>query len=308
MPIFTNKAGKLTRVDEISFALEKDMQKLTEENLHQIFSLQLVKSEFALNDLRIDTLAFDPENKAFVVIEYKNDQNFSVIDQGYAYLALLLNNKAEFILCYNENCGANLKKEDIDWSQSRVMFITPTFTKYQQQAINFRDLPIELWEIKKFANEIILYSQLKSPESSESIKTVSKSKVVAKVSEEVKVYSEEDHLQYASAMRELYSDFKSQVLNLGNDIQIVPKKEYIAFKRKTNFVDVDMQKTQIKIHINLRKGQLDDPKNIARDVSSIGHYGNGDYEIMFSKKDDITYLMTLIKQAYDKNFVVRGSG
>jgi hypothetical protein len=33
-----------------------------------------------------------------------------------------------------------LDKEAIDWSQSRIIFITPEFTKYQQQAIGFKDL------------------------------------------------------------------------------------------------------------------------------------------------------------------------
>ncbi len=61
------------------------------------FWFDFVKSEFQLNDLRMDTLAFDKETKSFVIVEYKKSSTFSVIDQGYAYLALLLNNKADFI-------------------------------------------------------------------------------------------------------------------------------------------------------------------------------------------------------------------
>ncbi|MFZ1875504.1 MAG: hypothetical protein WAU25_00560, partial [Nitrososphaeraceae archaeon] len=66
-----------------------------------------------------------------------------VIDQGYAYLALLLNNKADFILLYNET-GEKKTLNEVDWSQSRVIFISPSFTTYQRKAIEFRDLPIEL--------------------------------------------------------------------------------------------------------------------------------------------------------------------
>jgi RecB family endonuclease NucS len=58
-----------------------------------LFELDLVKSEFELHGLRIDTLAFDNESKAFVIIEYKKDRNFSVVDQGMAYLNLMLNKK-----------------------------------------------------------------------------------------------------------------------------------------------------------------------------------------------------------------------
>ncbi|MGI6481685.1 MAG: hypothetical protein ACOX08_00215, partial [Methanobacterium sp.] len=39
--------------------------------------------------------------------------NFSVIDQGYAYLALLLNNTADFILEYNESKDDFLGKKDV---------------------------------------------------------------------------------------------------------------------------------------------------------------------------------------------------
>ncbi len=92
-----------------------------------------MKSEFELHGLRVDTLAFDNESKAFVIIEDKKDRNFSVVDQGMAYLNLMLNNKADFILEYNERSHSShsLKREEIDWSQSRIIFISPEFTKYQ---------------------------------------------------------------------------------------------------------------------------------------------------------------------------------
>ena len=114
------------------------MHKLCENNLQKIFGLLFVKREFSLNSFRIDTLAFDENNKAFVIIEYKNTSNFSVIDQGYAYLSLMLNNKADFILEYNENCNSTLKREDVDWSQSRVIFVSPVFNNYQKESINFK--------------------------------------------------------------------------------------------------------------------------------------------------------------------------
>ncbi|MGH9952883.1 MAG: hypothetical protein ACRD5J_14765, partial [Nitrososphaeraceae archaeon] len=111
---------------------------------------EFITSEFELDGLRVDTLGFDKESKSFVVIEYKRDKNISVIDQGYAYLALLLNNKADFILVYNETGEEKkLKKNEVDWSQSRVIFVSPSFTLYQRKAIEFKDLPIELWEVKE---------------------------------------------------------------------------------------------------------------------------------------------------------------
>jgi len=301
--IFKNATNKLIRIKQLSFKLEKEIQNLTENNLQDVLGLQIVKSEFSLNGLRIDTLAYNNENNSFVIIEYKRDKSFSVIDQGYAYLSLMLNNKADFILEYNENCDKNIKRDNVDWSQSRVLFVSPTFSKYQQQAINFKDLPIELWEISKYENNLIQYTRLKSHENSESIKKISKTNnIVSNVTNEVKVYTEDDHLGNCSEeIRLLYRELKTQILSIDDNIEIVPKKKYIAFKVERNFVDILPQKSKIKFWLNLAKGQLKDVGSIARDVSIVGHWGNGDYEISFSNSDELPVLLSLIKQSYEKN-------
>ena len=88
MEIYSLENGKLNYVEGIEFKLEKDIQSLCEGNLRTLFDLQLVTSEFTLQNLRIDTLAFDSKAKSFVVIEYKKDKNLSVIDQGFSYLSV----------------------------------------------------------------------------------------------------------------------------------------------------------------------------------------------------------------------------
>jgi len=301
MPIYRIDK-KLEYIKEKPFHLEKEIQDLTENNLKTIFGLDKVKSEFALNSFRIDTLAFDVEANAFVIIEYKRNQNFSVIDQGYAYLALMLNNKADFILEFNETQSRTLKRNDVDWSQSRVLFVSPKFTNYQREAINFKDLPIELWEVKRFENNTVSYDQIQKSGAQESIKTISKSDdTIEKVAKEIKVYSISEHLERASEpIKELYEKFKISVLNFDN-IEIKPKKKYIAFVAGTNVVDVKIQRNSLKIHINLKKGELEDTKQITRDVSNIGHHGNGDYELQFQNDENLEYIMSLIKQSLKRN-------
>lgn len=302
MNLFHLDRGQLNPLDEENFSLEKDIQKLTEENLQKIFDLHYVSSEFTVQDLRIDTLAFDPELKSFVIIEYKRDKSFSVIDQGYAYLSLMLSNRAEFILEYQKH-GKLLKKDDIDWSQSRVIFVSPSFTQYQQRAIQFKNIPIELWEIKKYQRNLIAYTRINRPENTPSMTALApRNEEIKKVTREVKVYTEQDHISSASEpVQELYEKLKRSILELGDDIKIAPRKLYIAFKRKVNFVDIEFQKSRLKIYINLRKGTLDDPKKLARDIKEVGHWGNGDYLILLSDNQNIPYVLTLIKQAYDKN-------
>jgi len=293
---------KLEYIKEKPFKLEKEIQDLTEENLKAILGLDFVKSEFALNNFRIDTLAFDKEANAFVIIEYKRDKNFSVIDQGYAYLSLMLNNKADFILEFNENLEKTLKRNDVDWSQSRVLFISPSFTNYQREAINFKDLPIELWEVKRFENNTVSYEQIQKAGAQESIKTISKSdQTIDNVAKEIKVYSEQEHLENVNEeIIELYEKFKSAIQNLDN-LEIKPKKKYIAFVSGRNVIDILPQKKALKMWINMSKGELDDSKNITRDVSTTGHWGNGDYEIQTNNDDDLEYILSLVKQSIKKN-------
>ncbi|HLM61683.1 MAG TPA: DUF5655 domain-containing protein [Pyrinomonadaceae bacterium] len=294
--------GKIQPVLEQTFKLEKDIQNLTEKNLSTVFDLQFVKSEFSLNNFRIDTLAFDSKAKAFVIIEYKRDKNFSVIDQGYAYLSLMLNNKADFILEFNENGNQTLKKSDVEWSQSRVIFVSPSFTNYQREAINFKDLPIELWEVKKYSNASVIYNQIKTAGSQESVKTISKQdKTIVKVNQEIKVYTEKEHLEKSDdEIKELYERVKEAVQNLG-ELEIKPKKLYIAFIAKTNVIDIHLQKQNLRIWINLKKNELDDPKKLAKDVSQTGHWGNGDYQLDLKNDEELEYILSLIKQSLNKN-------
>jgi len=290
-------------VAEKDFILEKDIQKIVEKNMESIFGIRFIASEFELKDLRVDSLGYDIESNSFVIFEYKRDKNFSVIDQGYAYLSLLINNKAEFVLFHNEKSSMQLKKNEVDWSQSKVIFVSPSFTIYQRKAIGFRDLPIELWEVKTYSNNTVVFNQLQAPEKSESILTISqKSEVVRRVSQEVKVHTEQYHLDKANEnIKSIYRELKETILLTGSDIKIKPKAKYVAFVRNTNFADVVIYRNQINLFLNMSKGALNDPRNFARNVSTVGHWGNGDYEVIVSDLTEIGYLSSLIRQSYDKN-------
>lgn len=292
----------LEQIKELPFKLEKEIQSLTEQNLATIFGLDFVRSEFSIGNFRLDTLAYDKDASSFVIIEYKRDKNFSVIDQGYAYLSLMLNNKADFILEYNENNKNTLKRDDIDWSQSRVVFISPNFTTYQKEAINFKDLPIELWEVKRYNNKTISYNQIQTSGSQESIKTISRQdETIEKVTREIKVFTEQEHLDGISdEIKELYEKFKNAILNLDN-LEVKPKKLYIAFVSNKNVIDIRLQKNGLKMWLNLQYGQLDDPKGICRNVSQTGHWGNGDYELQVNSDDNLEYILSLVKQSLKKN-------
>nr|WP_291118997.1 DUF5655 domain-containing protein [Flavobacterium sp. UBA6135] len=302
MILYNNNSNKLTQVKENPFKLERDIQNIFENNLQDIMGLQIVKSEFTIKNKRIDTLAYDKQTNAFIIIEYKRDKNYSVVDQGLTYLNLMLQNKAEFILTYNETLKDVLHSKDVDWSQSRVAFVSPSFTENQISASDFKDFGIELWEVKQFENNIISINSIKKSSGAQSIKPLlENSEKLKEVKENIKVYTEEDHFKNANDNTiELYEKFKTSILNLADNIEVLPQKYYIAFKKGSNISDVEIQKKSLKIFINTKIGMLDDPKGLAKDVSNIGHRGNGDFQIQIENDNDLEYIMSLIKQVLKK--------
>jgi len=298
MTIYTNTNNNLVEISEKPFKLEREIQSLFEQNLIVVMGLTLVKSEFTIRGKRIDTLAYDEQANAFIIIEYKRDKNVSVIDQGFTYLSLMLENKTDFIVEYNEQGRHSLKRDNVDWSQTRVAFVSPSFTDNQIQATNFKDIAIELWEVKRYDNNTISISQIKKSKAAESIKPLAQQNAeLQRVTEEIKVYTEDEHTERAGELiSELYEKFKSGVLNLADDIEIRPQKYYIAFKKNKNLVCFELQKKKMKISIGARIGTLDDAKGITKDVSGRGHFGTGDYEIQVDSDKDLEYIMSLVKQ------------
>jgi len=305
LKLFIQDKGQLNLIRSKPFNLEKEIHDLVEQNVEELFDLEFVKSEMSIGGFRFDTLCYDVENNSFVIIEYKKGSSYSVIDQGYTYLSTLLNNKSDFILEYNENKEKTLKRDDIDWTQSRIIFISPKFSEYQKHSINFKNVPFELWEIKRFENGLIGFDKhlTNSEESIDTFSTEIEDTVVKKVSQEVKVHKESDHLnqsRVSQGIKELYQELKKRILDLGDDIDVVPRSMYIGFKRDTNFIDIKLTTKSLWCWINMKKGELDDPNELCRDVSQIGHYGNGDYDLRVKSDTDLDYLMFLIKQSYKK--------
>ena len=305
MMLYELNGKKLTHIRSNPFKLEKDIQDVVEENLEELFGLEFVKSELSVEGFRFDTLCFDKETNSFVIIEYKKGTNYSVIDQGYTYLSVLLNNKSDFILEYNETKDHTLKRDDVDWSQSRIIFISPKFSEYQKTSINFKNVPFELWEISRFRNDTIGLNRIET-RSDVDINTTTKDEknVVKQVSKEVVKIDEDYHL-WKSKNRpreivELYQVLKNRILQLGDDIEVKFNKQTIGFKRYRTFSDLIIYNRGIIVMINLKKGELNDPMNRTEDVSQKGKWGNGDYRVKLQSENDLEYVMSLIKQSYDK--------
>jgi predicted transport protein len=295
MSIFIIKNQKLIPVKEVEFNLEKDIQRLTENNLETIFGLEFVASEFNLENFWIDTLAFDPETKAFVIIEYKKQQNISIMDQGQTYLNLLLDHKAEVLLEYNERKNKNLKRKDVMWDQTRVIFIAPSFTPYQKRALHPK-LPFELWEVKKYEDNLIVYNQIQPLILERTGKPVPS--LIGRAGKEIKINTVEDIINKCSPFqKEVIRAIEEIVFELGTDIKEGAGKSSITFRTAKPFLQILMfgrERNAINVYFN-EGYKLKDNKKLLGGRGRIGR------SIRIYSLDQISEIKDYIKQAYENS-------
>jgi uncharacterized protein with ParB-like and HNH nuclease domain/predicted transport protein len=112
-------------------------------------------------------------------------------------------------------------------------------------------------------------------------------------------YTLDAHPYLAGPVRDLFEELRKRILNIDSSVTEHVLKLYVAYKTQTNFVDVVPQKGQLKLSLGLTIDQLQDPQGWGRDVSGVGHWGNGEVEVTVSQVADLDYLMNLIHQAYE---------
>jgi predicted transport protein len=308
MAIYITSGNQLKTVREKKFNLERDIQKLTEENIETIFGLKFVSgfsnNEFCVKvqeqDFYIDTLAYDENLHSFVIIEYKKDRNFSVIDQGFSYLSAMLHNKAEFVLELNRRLGKSFDKSDIDWEESRLIFISPQFTNYQRNAINFKDLPFSLYEVRAYENGIMEFDPIKAYRTTESIQTFTKDKIVNDVSKEVKVYSLDDLVPSSwGTTLSLLTEFEKQLMTSQPETRVKYTKKYIAYMSKhgRNYVEIVPNKRGLKLYFRFPHDYIKSSLEII-DCSKIGHWTNGQCHALVSDTEQIPEAVKLSKESF----------
>jgi uncharacterized protein with ParB-like and HNH nuclease domain/predicted transport protein len=122
-------------------------------------------------------------------------------------------------------------------------------------------------------------------------------------------YSIEDHLHLAenSPMRPLFDELRRRILDIDPCVTEEFLKLYVAYKAETNFVDVVPQRGKLRLSLNMPFYELNDPRGMARDVTNLGRWGNGDVEVALDRPEDLAYVMGLIQQSYERQ-IGNGAG
>jgi uncharacterized protein with ParB-like and HNH nuclease domain/predicted transport protein len=120
--------------------------------------------------------------------------------------------------------------------------------------------------------------------------------------ENAETYSIDDHPNLASKkpMRPIFEALRKEILVLDPCVSEEFLKLYVAYKAETNFVDVIPQSKRLRLSLNMEFHEIHDPKGLAKDVTNLGQWGNGNVEVELNSIDDIPYAIGLVRQAFEK--------
>ncbi len=113
-------------------------------------------------------------------------------------------------------------------------------------------------------------------------------------------YSIQDHPNLlAPSLHPVFEAFRKAVLALDPCVTEEFLKTYVAYKAETNFVDVVPQAKRLRLALNMRFAEINDPKGLCKDVTGIGRWGNGDIDVGLSTLDELPYVIGLVRQSLE---------
>ena len=291
-------SGEVQELPSKQVALEKDLQKLLEENMFTFFGVTFLKSEYKITNGRMDSIGID-ENNCPVIFEYKRSVNENVINQGLFYLDWLLDHKADFKLLVMDVLGKE-KAANIDWSMPCVICIANDFTKFDEHAVNQMQRNIKLVRYRKFGDNLIAFEHLNAPQ----VQPITYEEPQTKPSSK-SGWKDKDFKQYFAEAGEknqnIFYSIRDYVLSLGDDIAENQLKLYVAFKKAKNFVCVEVYQSQILCHLKLNPDTVDLVPGFVEDVRTKGHWGTGDLRLIIKSIEDFEKVKPLIDRAYSEN-------
>lgn len=298
MPLFRIAGNSCVhRINAGAFDKERQLQQLIEANLLAIFGVHLVASEFFIRGEqagRIDTLGLDTDG-APTIIEYKRSENENVINQGLYYMNWLLDHRGDFVVAAHETLGNDI---EINWSNPRLIILAQSYAKWDTHAVRLMGEGIELWAYTLYGDDLLhielVYGQQRSLP------------ITAQPAEEAgevgRVYTLEDHLAGKPArLVEMFNILQEGIfafaLEEGGIIE-TPNKLYISYRHGRNFCEIEIQAKSLKLTLDIPQTDLNDPRGLARDVASVGHWATGDTQLKIESMEQAEYALELIEQAY----------
>lgn len=307
LKLFRINGGRASELPSRSFALERNLQTLIEENMEVTFGVRYLATEYSTGKVhrgRIDSLGLD-ENGSPVIFEYKRTSNENVINQGLFYLDWLMDHKGEFQILVASILGP-AAADSIDWSAPRLICVANDFTRYDEYAVRQIDRNVELVRYRDFGSDLLAI-ELVTSVSTETTATTRKPATVTPVRLDKKTSRSKTVTELLAQadpqLAGLYEKFEAFALSLGDDVVKNERSLYFAFRRLKNFacVEVHPSSRNLLVYLKLDPQTVDLVEGFSRDVSRIGHFGTGDLELRVSNTANWPLVEELTRQAYAAN-------
>lgn len=157
----------------------------------------------------------------------------------------------------------------------------------KERAMKLSDIALNVWASPKLPDDVLATYRPDSIEKS--------------------VYSINDYPYLSSTnnsfvkeVRALFDALRKEILAIDSVVTEEYLKLYIAFKAETNFADVVPQAKRLRLSLNMPFAEINDPKQICKDITHLGRWGNGDVEVGFSDIKDLQYIMSLVRQSFER--------
>jgi predicted transport protein len=293
--------GRAIELPGEAVSIERSLQTLIERDSETFLGVTFLASEYSTGKThggRIDTLAID-EDDCPVIIEYKRSTNENVINQGLFYLDWLLDHKAEFQLLVQQKLGAS-RAAEIDWTSPRLLCIAGDFTRYDKHAVQQINRNIDLLRYQKFGDDLLalqlVHRTNKVVLADGDAYQGNATRTTKRGTDKPVDVAIEDAEQL---IKDLYSQARTFIMALGDDVQEKQLKLYMAYRRIKNFASVVVQKRALVIYLKLDPDIVKLEEEFSRDVRQIGHWGTGDLELTVRTAADLLKAQSLISQSYE---------
>ena len=299
MPAFKIHSNNLTKLEIKQFKREKELQSLVEENLLDIFKVRLVSSEFIIkgeHNGRIDTLGLG-EDDSPVIIEYKLKEKSDLINQSLFYYDWLDEHRDDFEIECQKQLG---KQIEVDWSDIRVVCLAQGFKKYDIHAVKRMNVKIELWQYQLFRDNFLYLEQINSLSSSHETMPSKQGLQNSTFSNRKDSYNIEQHYENKpDPIPFLFKSAREYILGLGDHVKESPRKLYVAYRTSQIFACIEVQTKKLIVYLKLDYQNVP-PVDMARDVSNIGHFGTGNYELTIKNDSDFEKAKPYIEMSFKK--------
>ena len=292
----------MKEIEHVGFKREYEIKRTVVENFGTFFPwLDLIKSEFKIGNVTLDALAFDDEEKAFVIMEYKNVDNRDISDQVSIYYDRLEQNKERCRNALSEKRNKVVKEKDVR-GKTYLIFVRPKFRKKQIEVSNSAGQRVtELYEIRRYPSHLTI-SKVNVAGKDRASVSLRRRKVSPAMpdspSEDAWIAGDYGGPKITPETRSLYNYLK-RLLSVNFGLQHVQRKKWASFRTKdgAEVCSVTLNKRRLKI-VYATTERLWPLNDFVADISNVKHHGKGNHCSYIGTESDVRKAMKYVEIVY----------